>query len=465
MSPVRGDSSSGDRRRVDGESATVGLDLTNARTRIVGTRTGVAADGVVVVVRALRAVRRVIAGITARLGSAVTPLGWTVTVLAPLCLVLGHLLGWVEFVVIGVAGLVLMVTASVNLVGRPGIAVDLDVAHDRVVVGDGITVQITARNTARRRVFGSAVELPVGDTISRVLVPTLARGAGHTHEFTVPANRRGELHLGPVRSIRADPIGLVRREIEWGVEARVVVHPRTIPVPSTSTGLIRDLEGSTTRELTASDLSFHALREYVPGDDRRHIHWKSTAKAGTHMVRQFEQTRRSDLVIALSLADADYASDDEFELAVGVAGSIGARAVREGREVSVIVSGLTPEFAKRKVHAVRELATVTPTRLLDELAVVEHEGRALGIADTARVGAERMFGASVVFMIVGSTPTAATLRAASARFPAGVEVVAVVCDTEGVPGMARVAGLTVLRVGYLEDLKAAMSRIRMRTGA
>ena len=52
-----------------------------------------------------------------------------------------------------------------------------------------------------------------------------------------------------------------------------------------------------------------------PGDERRYIHWKSTAKTGRYMVRQFEETRRSHLVVALSLAATDYATDEEFELA------------------------------------------------------------------------------------------------------------------------------------------------------
>ena len=39
--------------------------------------------------------------------------------------------------------------------------------------------------------------------------------------------------------------------------------------PSRSTGFIRDLEGNPTKDLTTSDVSFHALREYVPGDDVR----------------------------------------------------------------------------------------------------------------------------------------------------------------------------------------------------
>lgn len=450
------------RRRADGEYSTASLGLTNARTRIVGDRTGVLADGFVTVIRLLSAARAAFGRAAERIGSAVTPLGWTIAVAAPLAVAAGYLFGWDELVVVGVAGLVLMAAAAANLVGRPGIAVELSMPHSRVVVGDAASGRVTAVNTTGHRVLGQTVEVAVGSALVTVPVPGLARGARHAQEFTVPTTRRGVLEIGPARTVRGDPIGLVRREVDWGGSAQLIVHPRTVAIASTSTGLIRDLEGSITRDLTTSDLSFHALREYVPGDERRNIHWKSTARTGRPMVRQFDQTRRSHIVVALSLADADYADDEEFELAVGVVGSLGARAIRDGREVSVIASGLTPEFAKRKVFSVRELATVSPARLLDDLAAVQHAGRALAIADVARVGAGRLQGASVAFLIVGSPPSPAVLRAASAHFPLGVETVAVVCSPDAVPGIGRLAGVTVITIGYLEDLKAALARSRAR---
>ena len=159
-------------------------------------------------------------------------------------------------------------------------------------------------------------------------------------------------------------------------------------------------------------MSFHALREYVPGDERRYIHWKSTAKTGTYMVRQFEETRRSHLVIALSLANSDYADDDEFELAVSVAGSLGVRAIQDTRTVSVVASEKTPDFAARKVLAVQSLSTLTRSRLLDDLAVIERAESALAIRDVARVTAETVAGISVAFLVCGSLAAAAELRAA-----------------------------------------------------
>lgn len=432
--------------------------LTNARTRIVGARTGVLADLVVAVVRFCALAGATIGRVAARAAAVVTALGWVMLAVIPAALVLGYALGWIELVVVGWAGVVLAVIAVIYLVGRSPFEVSLDLPHRRVVVGDPARGAVTLRNPTGRRVLGVTVEIPVGAGLAELAMPSLKPAGTFTNSFAIPTLRRGVIPVGPVRTVRADPIGLVRRELIWTHAQDLVVHPRTVGVPSTSTGLIRDLEGSPTRDLTSSDVAFHALREYQTGDERRYIHWKSTAKTGTYMVRQFEQTRRSHLVVALSLATPDYATEEEFELAVSVAGSLGVRAIRDGRTVSVVVSTVTPEFAKRKTYAVRSLATHVPTRLLDDLAVVEAASSALGIRDVGRIAADDNVGISVAFLVCGSLVTPGELRAASHAFPVDVAVVAIVCDPDGVPGFKRVAGLSVLTIGYLEDLRIALAR-------
>jgi hypothetical protein len=122
------------------------------------------------------------------------------------------------------------------------------------------------------------------------------------------------------------------------------------------------------------------------------------------------------------------------------------------------VSTVTPEFAKRKTYAVRALATHVPTRLLDDLAVVQAASAALGIRDVGRIAAENNTGISVAFLVCGSLVTPGELRAASQAFPVDVSVVAIVCDPDAVPGFRRVADLSVLTIGYLEDLRIALAR-------
>lgn len=432
--------------------------LTNARTRIVGARTGALADLVVAAVRLVALAGAALGRVGERVAAVVTPLGWVLLALVPAAFLAGYALGWVELVVVAWAGSVLALIAVIYLIGRSPFEVSLALPHRRVVVGDPARGAVTLRNPTVRRVLGVTVEIPVGVGLAELAMPSLKPGASFTNSFAIPTLRRGVITVGPVRTVRADPIGLVRRELVWTQADDLIVHPRTVGIPSTSTGLIRDLEGSPTRDLTSSDVAFHALREYQPGDERRYIHWKSSAKTGTYMVRQFEQTRRSHLVVALSLATSDYATEEEFELAVSVAGSLGVRAIRDGRTVSVVVSTVTPEFAKRKTYAVRSLATHVPTRLLDDLAVIEAAPAALGIRDVGRIAADDNVGISVAFLVCGSLVTPGELRAASQAFPVDVSVVAIVCDPEAIPGFRRVADLSVLTIGYLEDLRIALAR-------
>ncbi|BAS08086.1 conserved hypothetical protein [Arthrobacter sp. Hiyo4] len=122
----------------------------------------------------------------------------------------------------------------------------------------------------------------------------------------------------------------------WTEPEDLFVHPKTVALAGSAAGFIRDLEGMPTTDLSSADVSFHALRDYVPGDDRRHIHWKTTARTNKLMVRQFEETRRAHLAISLSINTDEYASEQEFEMAISAAASIGRQAIREQRELDVL---------------------------------------------------------------------------------------------------------------------------------
>ncbi|RIJ51293.1 DUF58 domain-containing protein, partial [Clavibacter phaseoli] len=216
----------------------------------------------------------------ARLVAVVTPLGRVVALAAVVAGAVGYALGWRELVAVAWTGAALWAIALLHLVGSSGVEVSLRLPRDRVVAGERAPATVAVRNPLRRRAVGLTVEVPVGSGLAEVHVPSLAHG--HTHEdvFVVPTSRRGVIALGPARIVRGDPIGLVRRESAEAAATRLLVHPRTLAMPSTSTGFVRDLEGRATRDLTDSDVSFQSLREYVPGDPVRHIHWRSTAKTG-----------------------------------------------------------------------------------------------------------------------------------------------------------------------------------------
>ena len=154
------------------------------------------------------------------------------------------------------------------------------------------------------------------------------------------------------------------------------------------------------------------MREYVPGDDRRHIHWKSSAKLDKLMVRQFVDSRRSHLGLVLSTNPNDYADAEEFELAVSVIGSLGRSALLEDQAVTATTG-----------H--RPLPSHGPTPLLDALAGVEQSERRTDISSLVKRALPVVRGASVVALVAGSAVSPGELRQAAQRFHHDVRILGV----------------------------------------
>jgi uncharacterized protein (DUF58 family) len=377
--------------------------------------------------------------------SVVSPLGWAVAGAALLLAAAGAAWGWQEATAAALLAAALFVLSVAFVLGRSSYAVTLDLARTRVAVGESAVGGIEAVNTASRSLAPSLLELPVGPATAVFHLPRMRPGVPHEDLFTIPTERRAVITVGPVRSVRADPIGLLRRQVVWTEPQDLYVHPRTAVLGTSAAGFIRDLEGMPTNELATSDVSFHALREYVPGDDRRHIHWKTTARTGTLMVRQFEETRRAHLAVCLSANLAEYATEDDFELAVSVAGSIGRQALAEQRELSALTQR-------------GPLRTESPRHYLDDLTRLVGAPMRPSAVDAARTIADAVPNASVVFLVVGTGVTPTQLRAAAAAVPPGIRTFAVRCEEGAVPARASIADLAVLSVGSLEDLGPVLRR-------
>lgn len=349
----------------------------------------------------------------------VTPLGWTVAALGVLAWLAGAVFGWQELMIVAATCLVLFVVAALFTFGKVDLSSSLHVEPARVVVGERAAGSLTMRNESKRHSRGVRVELPVGAASAVFQVPRLASGAEHEELFVVPTARRAVIPVGPITTVQGDPLGLFRRTRVWSETYEIFVHPATVALDTIAAGLVRDLEGQTTNHLSNSDIAFHTLRDYVPGDDRRHVHWKTSAKLDKLMVRQYVDTRRSHIAVMLSTDPADYVDDDEFELAVSCAASIAQQTLRDGQTLSVF-AGTT------------ELPATNPRHLFDHFSRVE-ETPDHGGADECFATARRLApDASVGALAVGSTRDIGDLHRASTRASLDTSVVVLHCKSGSV---------------------------------
>ncbi|WP_051299973.1 DUF58 domain-containing protein [Actinomadura rifamycini] len=264
-----------------------------------------------------------------------TPLGRGMAAASPVLYAAGWWLGYPEPAAFAVAGLVAVLAAVLWTLPRPRLEVRREITPAKVGRGEPATGVLHV-TSAGRGVRGLTARDAAGSADVAVDVPRLRAGATRTVSYALPTDRRGRIAVGPLRLVRADPLRLARRVREYGAPGSLLVRPRTVVLPPLPSGRAHHLEGPTSDRSPAGTATFHALREYVVGDELRHVHWKSSARTGTLMVRQLVDASLPTTTVVLEARPDRWADPDDFELAVDAAASVAAGAAAAGFPVRVL---------------------------------------------------------------------------------------------------------------------------------
>ena len=379
----------------------------------------------------------------ARWLGALTPVGWAVIAAMVAGTVAALAFGWLEGFIVAVMGLVALVVAVASVASPSPLSVSLRMKNDRIVAGQVAVGRVRVVNESGRRSGSTLVEVTIGRGSGEFLVPPISGNGTWNESFSVMTKRRGVINVGPARTVRMDGLGLLRRVRSWDDPILVHVHPPTVRFSFDATGTQMDVEGVASEKLTSSDVSFHALRDYEPGDDRRAVHWPSTARFGRLIVRQFEETHRSHHMVLLDTR-VDAWDRRSFETAVSVAASLALAGSGEARTVSM--------------HTADEwIPTGSPMAMLDALSEMETSTRSEFAGIVRRCIMERG-GISVLSIVVG----AGVDDEEAARLANIAPVDVIVSVIRVVPGRSRrrrkITRGVIIDCPSLEDLPMLVSR-------
>lgn len=160
--------------------------------------------------------------------------------------------------------------------------------------------------------------------------------------YTCTPTRRGRYRLDALRLHYGDALGLASHAATAHCSTEVLVTPRVVPLGETEPAASGRIGDESVPNLAFAGPDDVLVREYRPRDDVRRIHWPSTARTGTLMVRREEQARDPSAVVLLDTRAAAYGSDprgDRFEWAVSLAASAGIALLAAGYVVKLIVTG------------------------------------------------------------------------------------------------------------------------------
>lgn len=190
--------------------------------------------------------------------------------------------------------------------------------------------------------------------------------------------RRGLFILGPTSLRCSDPFGIYTIEISDPATRTLMIMPPIVPLPEIQIAPGgRSGEGQPRQNAPERSVSSSSVREYLPGDSLRWIHWLTTARREKPFVRVFDGTPAGDWRIVLDLEDRVQAGsgwDSTIEHSIVLTASLADRGLRMRRAVGLAVNGeelvwLPPEDNPlQRWNILRALALVdTGTTPLDTL--------------------------------------------------------------------------------------------------
>ncbi len=182
--------------------------------------------------------------------------------------------------------------------------------------------------------------------LSRFL-PRLEAGARATFDLQILFNQRGRQQLSPLRITTGYPLALVHLAKSMPQAAALVVFPRLGILQRGTLGRFLAQHSPTLGQARAfprrhpgAQTEFHGLRPFRPGDSTRWIHWRTTARRGELMVRDFEDMPTDHLVL---IVDPGLTDSPVLERLLSFAATICWEWCRQkGNRLAVALAGLNP---------------------------------------------------------------------------------------------------------------------------
>lgn len=216
-----------------------------------------------------------------------------------------------------------------------------------------------------------------------VLFSRVSPRSSQSGQYQLRLARRGRYRMGPLRISSRFPLGLVERSRVLPAAGEILIYPRIGRIsPQWRQRLIgaTELVSRIQPHQGVFHDDFHRLREFRPGDNPRAIHWRSTARRGELILREFHQNREHRLAIVLDLfapPGAKRVGNDTVEFALSFVASLLVERGRECRDgyLSLAASG------DQVFHWEGQATSSSLEALFDGLAVLQ-AGPAAEIATT-----------------------------------------------------------------------------------
>lgn len=300
---------------------------------------------------------------------------------------------------------------------------------DTVRVGERVTVEITAWSDRQiRRPLITILDHLHPKLVTADLSPSLpiapAYGQAVVTRYQFRPLKRGRFRWNSLTVVGTDALGLVPLARTYNVgPSELTVLPMPIPVPvelaSAAGWGAAEAEFGRSR---GAGIEPRGIREYVSGDSLRYIHWRSTAKTGQLLVKEFETGSYSSIAFIIQNSKGSDVGHDErtsLELMCGHLAYVSARLLRQGATI---------EFPGLEGRARATTPQERETQILYLLAEIQADTE-VPVSQRMTEAVHTMFPGTQV-IVLASVADPAMPRAVSALITSGHPVTALLYDAD-----------------------------------
>jgi uncharacterized protein (DUF58 family) len=202
-----------------------------------------------------------------------------------------------------------------------------------------------------------------------VYFPYLPRHESVKQSVPITFGRRGLYRQEAFRIVTRFPFGFLQKARRVDVTSEVLVYPSVEATPE-FLEILPGLQGTMESFAKGRGQDLYALRDYLPTDSARHVHWKASARSGSLMVREFAREEDTRVLLVLdqqsnaAAPGATAAAIERFERTVDLCAAIAWSFHERGGLLEFRSASATVHLASAKENifdVLRQLALVPPS--------------------------------------------------------------------------------------------------------
>jgi uncharacterized protein (DUF58 family) len=263
---------------------------------------------------------------------------------------------------------IILMSGVLSSIGLSGVRMQIELP-EHIFAGQTVRALVELENekltlpSFSLRVEGAGKDSAPGAVLDTpIYFPYLPKRSRAEQSVPITFARRGAYRQDAFRIVTRFPFGFLQKSRQVKLRTEAIVYPSVEPTQELF-DVMGGLQGALETMSKGRGQDLYALRDYLPTDSARHVHWKASARLGSLMVREFTRDDDCRVLLVLDPHMDPHGAADRFERAVALCAGIAWQLFERNAQLQFRTAGMETQLvaADQNIFAIlRHLAVAQP---------------------------------------------------------------------------------------------------------